>query len=412
MPSGPGGAEGTFHAGEGRVPNPGMRFQQAALRAPGEEAEISTARFRAIDPGVKLAARPHRGDVPACRASSGPRSGPPEHPPPIPPEAIVNPPEVVVNSPEAVVSPPEAVVSSPEVVVIGNAGIDTQVYLHGADIDFTVEANFTENLDVLGQAGAYASRGYAALGRRTSFVGAVGEDPAGQVVREELARAGVDTRGLFLDPKGTARSVNLMYRDGRRKNFYDGKGHMDLHPDLDACRASLAGARLAHFNIPSWARQLLPVARSLGLTIACDIQDVVDPGDPYRRDFIESADILFCSGVNHPDPAPLVEALLRARPEAIVVVGMGAQGCALATRAGLRRYPPAPLDLPVLDTNGAGDALAVGFLVSHVLEGRSMEEAALRGQIAARVACAQRAPKRMITAEELERYAQALAAPR
>lgn len=304
--------------------------------------------------------------------------------------------------------PPPALIVPSEIVVIGNAGIDTSVYLSGADVDFSVEANFTENIDAVGQAGAYASRGYAALGRRTAFLGAIGDDPAGRVVREELAREGVDTCGLFLDPRGTSRSVNIMYRDGRRKNFYDGKGHMNLRPDLDACRTTLAGARLAHFNIPSWARHLLPVARSLGLTIACDIQDVVDLEDPYRRDFVEAADILFCSGVNHPSPEPLVEALLRGRPDRIVVVGMGARGCALATRAGLHLYPPAALDLPVVDTNGAGDALAVGFLVSHVLEGRPLEAAVRRGQIAARVTCAQRAPKRLITAEALDKHDQQL----
>ena len=58
-----------------------------------------------------------------------------------------------------------------EVVVVGNVGIDTNVYLPGRDIDFSVEANFTENLDCLGQAGGYASRGYAQLGRRTAFIG-------------------------------------------------------------------------------------------------------------------------------------------------------------------------------------------------------------------------------------------------
>lgn len=292
----------------------------------------------------------------------------------------------------------------PEVVVIGNAGVDTNVYLYGDDIDWRVEANFTENLDVVGQAGGYASRGYAALGRRTAFVGAVGDDAAGRMVREALEGEGVDVRGLFLDPRGTARSVNLMYRDGRRKNFYDGKGHMELEPELGLCRAVMAGARLAHINIPHWARRVLPLARELGLTIAVDLQDVVDPRDPYRRDFVEAADFLFCSGVNHPDPAPLAATLLGMSPARALVIGLGAEGAALATRSGVRRFPPAALDLPVVDTNGAGDALAVGFLVSHVLERRPLEEAVQRGQIAARLACSQRVPKRLILAEELSRW--------
>lgn len=294
---------------------------------------------------------------------------------------------------------------APDVVVIGNAGIDTNVYLPGRDVDWSREANFTENLDCVGQAGGYASRGYAQLGWRTAFIGHVGEDAAGQMVREAFAADGIDSRGLFIDPAGTARSVNLMYRDGRRKNFYDGKGHGSLKPDPDSFRPILKGTRLVHVNLADWARRLLPLARSLGATVACDLQDVTEAKDPYRQDFIRQSDILFFSAANHGDPAPLIRVFLKERPDLIVVSGMGSRGCMLGTRHGLSHFPPVALELPVLDTNGAGDGLAVGFLTSHVLEGRSLEEAILRGQIAARHTCAQRASSSaLITREELEHH--------
>ena len=276
---------------------------------------------------------------------------------------------------------------SADVVVVGNAGVDTSVYLPAAGIDFQVEANFTENLDCVGQAGAYAARGYARLGQRVAFIGHLGDDAAGRLVREAFAQDGIDTRGVFLDPTGTARSVNLMYPDGRRKNFYDGKAHLTLEPDLQLCREVMAGARLIHLNIPHWARKLLPVAHDLGIPVACDLQDIVHLEDPYRRDFIQAAGILFFSGANHPDPRPLMQALLAGRPGRIVVCGRGAEGCALGTAEGIRFFPPVRLRRPVVDTNGAGDSLAVGFLTSRVLEGASLEEAILKGQIAARHAC-------------------------
>ena len=125
-------------------------------------------------------------------------------------------------------------------VVVGNVGIDTNVYLPGRDIDFTVEANFSLDLDYVGQAGGYSSRGYAQLGLATAFIGYVGDDFSGRFIREELTRDGVDLQGLFIDPEGSSRSVNLMNRDGRRRNFYDGKGHMRLRPDLGRCRSLLA----------------------------------------------------------------------------------------------------------------------------------------------------------------------------
>jgi sugar/nucleoside kinase (ribokinase family) len=301
-----------------------------------------------------------------------------------------------------------------EVVVVGNVGIDTNVYSPGGDIDLNVESNFTENLDYVGQAGGYASRGYAQLGRRTAFIGHVGDDYQGRFIRQEFAGDGIDTTALFVDPAGTGRSINFMYQDGRRKNFYDGKGHMVLQPDLDLCRTVLAGSRLAHFSIPNWARHLLPVARELGLTIACDIQDVIAIDDAYRRDYVEQADILFFSAVNQPDPAPLIEAFLALNPAQIVISGMGARGCALGTRGctlrtreGVEFFPPVEMEAPVVDTNGAGDGLAVGFLTSYVLDGDSLHDSILRGQIAARHTCSQRASSSsLITAGQLEHHFQ------
>ncbi|MFZ5916327.1 MAG: carbohydrate kinase family protein [Chloroflexota bacterium] len=296
-----------------------------------------------------------------------------------------------------------------DVAVVGNVGVDTNVYLPGDEIDFSVEANFTENLDCVGQAGGYASRGYAQLGWRVAFIGHVGDDFQGRFVRKEFARDGIDTTALFIDAMGTSRSVNFVYRDGRRKNFYDGKGHMHLQPGLDRCRQVLAECRLAHFNIPNWARQLLPIARRLGLTIACDLQDVVSAHDDYRQDFIRQADILFFSAVNQADPSDLMRAFLAINPALVLVAGMGARGCALGTRQGIRLYPPVAMDAPVIDTNGAGDGLAVGFTSSYVLAGYSLQASVLRGQIVARHTCSQKASSSgLIRPQELEHHFEAL----
>ena len=288
-------------------------------------------------------------------------------------------------------------------VVIGNVGIDTNIY--GSDINFSVESHFTENIDYVGQAGGYASRGYAQLGKKTAFIGYVGDDFSGQFIRDEFARDGIDTSALFTDPTGTSRSVNFMYQDGRRKNFYDGKGHMNLMPDLKICKAVLAKTKLAHFNIPNWARHLLPIAKELGVTIACDLQDVVTANDPYRQDFIRYADILFFSAANHQDPTPLMRTFLESNPNRIVIAGMGAEGCAVCTRTGIEFYQPVGMDLPVIDTNGAGDGLAVGFLSSFVLDKYELRDSIHRGQITARYTCGQKASSsNLITKVKLDKY--------
>lgn len=292
-----------------------------------------------------------------------------------------------------------------DAVVVGNAGIDTNIYNYGNDINFDVEANFTENIDYIGQAGGYASRGFAKLGYKTAFIGYVGDDFSGKFIRETFNQDGIDTSGIFIDPAGTSRSVNFMFTDGRRKNFYDGKSHMELKPDSEICKSILKKSQLAHFNIPNWARQLLPIAKELGITISCDLQDITDIHDPYRQDFIKYADILFFSAVNFDLPEHIFSEIINKYPNKILIAGMGKTGCALATNKGIQYFEAIELPEKVIDTNGAGDGLAVGFLTAYLLEKRTFEESILCGQIAARYTYTQKAnTSNLISAKFLQQY--------
>ena len=289
-----------------------------------------------------------------------------------------------------------------DVVVIGNVGIDTNIYLDGDKIDFQIESNFTENVDYVGQAGGYAARGFAQLGYHTAFIGYIGDDHLGRFILEEFEKDGINTDGIFIDPAGTNRSINFMYKNGRRKNFYDGKSHMSLTPDSAKCRALLEKSRLAHFNIPNWARHLLPVAKESGLKISCDIQDVAEFPDPYRSDFIDYADVIFLSGVNHADPTPLLRKITKKHPQKIVICGMGAQGCAVGTQDGIEYFEVIEIPGKIVDTNGAGDGLAVGFLSGYYFEKSGIEESIFRAQIVARYTCTLKATTSHLISQEIQ----------
>ncbi len=100
----------------------------------------------------------------------------------------------------------------------------------------------------------------------------------------------------------------------------------------------------------------------------------------------------------------MIEKLLAEKPARVIVVGMGRRGCVLATGEGSRFFEPVQLDEPVIDTNGAGDGLAVGVLSSRYLEqGYNLEDAVLRGQLVARYTCTQKASSSsLITRAQLE----------
>jgi len=275
-----------------------------------------------------------------------------------------------------------------DVAVLGAAGIDTNIYLHTDEIDFNIEANFSENTDYIGQAGGYSARAYNKMGYKTAFIGFMGNDHQGEFIKDQFRKDGIDISGIGIDPLGTKRSVNFVYKNGSRKNFYDGKGSMSIKPDLELCRRLLSNVKFAHVNIVNWTRYLLPMLKRENVIIASDLQDVVDPDDEYRRDYIKQSDILFFSSVNfEQDTQKVIDNFLSLNSELKIVSGRGSNGCIFADKNGTRYYNALELERPIIDTNGAGDSLAAGFLSSYLLEGYNIDESILRGQIAARYCC-------------------------
>ena len=292
-----------------------------------------------------------------------------------------------------------------DVCVIGGVGIDTNIFLYGKDIDFDIEVNFSQNEDYIGNPGGYCSRGINKLGKKTMFLGYIGNDFFGQHIRDSFIREGIDTE-CFIDPVGTICSINFMYTDGRRKNFYDGKTSMTVRPDLEICKSVLSKTTLAHFSIVNWTRYLLPLAKKAGVIISCDIQDIPHINDEYRKDYIKYADILFMSSANLKNTTDIqytIKNILDLNSSCIVVVGMSEKGCALGTKDGITFYPIVNYSEPIVDTNGAGDSLVTGFLTSYIFDGFNLEESILRGQISARYKCSQKATSsNLITQEKLE----------
>ncbi len=290
-----------------------------------------------------------------------------------------------------------------DAAVIGAIGIDTNVYLSGNEVDLSAETSFGENLDCIGQSGGYSSQSFRRLGHKVCFIGYVGKDYSGEHIREVLLDQGIDISLLGIDPLGTKRSVNLMYKDGGRKSFYDGKGSMILEVDAETVVSYLSGTKLAHINIVNWTRHLLRPLKKAGLTLSVDIQDVIDPDDFYREDYVREADVLFFSSTNFSDPSFLIEKYLEIRSDRIVICGLGNKGCVVGNEKGIEHFDPIELAEPVVDTNGAGDSFAAGFLSSYILEGYSIREAVLRGQIAARYCCTKKGvSSELITKDHLD----------
>ncbi len=271
--------------------------------------------------------------------------------------------------------------------VAGAFGIDTNVYPAGDRVG--LEMTFAHTTDGLGGAGCYSALASAALDVRTRAIAAIGADRFGAWIREALEDAGIEITELR-DPGGTHRSVNIVAGDGSRRNYFDARAVSETIVDLEACGRAIEDADVVHVHLDDWCRRILPLARDAGAVISCDLQDMTDIDDPYRADFVAAADVLFLSGANLRDPGASALELAGRRDGRIVVVGAGADGCLVAHAGAVAQHAAVDLpDAPVVDTNGAGDNLAIGFLVAHVLDGSPLGPSVRRAQLGARWICSQ-----------------------
>ncbi len=206
------------------------------------------------------------------------------------------------------------------------------------------------------------------LGGEASFIGAVGSDSDGALVRSALERRGVDVSHVQVLP-GPTSTTHVSVENGNRVFTAYDPGVMEqfaLRPeDFDFIRAhDLAVTAL-------WGRceHELGRIRAMGLTVAFDCADL--PFDPAAQTALPNTDVAFFSDDGEDEQAlkRTVETIYAMGPS-IVVAMRGARGS--LAYDGSRYYAQAAIECPVVDTLGAGDSYIAGFLHS-LLQGLPME---------------------------------------
>ncbi|MDG4756736.1 carbohydrate kinase family protein [Micromonospora sp. WMMD710] len=271
-----------------------------------------------------------------------------------------------------------------DLVVVGGLGIDVRVRVPALPLP-AADSHTVEPIELrIGNTGAGVALAATAVGLRVRVVDTLGADPAGDLVRAALTRAGVPAV-LAEDRGGTRRSVNLVDPGGRRTSLYDPRPWRGGPPFAATEVAELVrDARHVHVSIMDWTVPLLPAVRAAlpaGVTLSTDLHDW-DGENPYHPPFAEVADLILVSGVRLAGRAASLAGTLAPRT---VVVTRGADGAELYPGDGsVVPVPPAVPPRPVVDSNGAGDAFAAGLIAGR-LRGEPLADAA---RYAARVAAA------------------------
>jgi sugar/nucleoside kinase (ribokinase family) len=301
-----------------------------------------------------------------------------------------------------------------DVLTVGNAMVDviaeaTDDFLQAEGLTKgsmrLIDADEAERLyshmrgarEVSGGCAGNTAAGVAALGGRAGFVGQVAPDQLGEFYRHDLTSAGVEFTTPALDVGSpTARSMILVTPDGHRtmNTFLGAAQHLPAAAlDEQQIRESAAIYLEGYLWDPETPRyamvRAIEVARAAGRKVAFTLSDtfcierhrdgfnaLIDGG---RIDllFANEGEIQALAGVPHLDSA--VEAV-RGKVETLVVT-RGEQG-ALAARGSERAEVSAEPVRDVVDTTGAGDLFAAGFLFGYT-RGMRLEQSLRLGAIAA-----------------------------
>ena len=233
---------------------------------------------------------------------------------------------------------------------------------------------------------AYATGGSAAnatfnaarLGLRTTFLGKLGHDELARVYRHAFETAGVDGSRFKHGSHANARCLALVTPDAQRTLRTCLGAAMTLAP-AEISIADFANCRHAHiegylvFN-RSLADAVLSAARAAGCTTSLDLSsfEVVNASrDWLFSQFRRGIDIVFANEDEiravfqdeKSDYATLARKL--ADHGVVAAVKVGRDGAWVAHNSELHRIEPVSV-ANVVDTNGAGDAWAAGFLFGHL----------------------------------------------
>jgi sugar/nucleoside kinase (ribokinase family) len=227
----------------------------------------------------------------------------------------------------------------------------------------------------------------AALGLRTRYVGAIGNDEHGRLIRSELEQRGIDTTYAAVRYAPNRHAVILVdEHTGERTVAWQRDRALHIRPD-DLLPDVLTGARLLHVDNVDEEAAIAAAqrARKAGMLVTTDIDDV----GPRTRDLVAAASIPVLGEhvpqalTGESDPERALRALRR-QHDGTLCVTLGGRGSMLL--AGDTLYEAPAFRVDAVDTTGAGDVFR-GALIYSLLRGDPPDVMLRFANAAAAISC-------------------------
>lgn len=278
------------------------------------------------------------------------------------------------------------------VLVIGSLNMDFDVYTSRRPAPGETVMGQSMKM-VPGGKGANQAYALARMKVKTSMIGAVGDDPFGRMLVQNLKTAGVDTSGIRLSDRETGKA--FIEIDGQGQNYITviaGANHdldesllldhIDLFEQADAVVMQLEipfpivqqAAKLCHQKGKLFILDPAPAMRD----IPADFFPLVDIAKPNETE------LSVLTGMPTGSREEIVRAAQKLHALGVrnVMVTLGGQGTLLLQESGMREFPAYPVK--AVDTTAAGDCFLASFISQF--DGRDFAPAIDFGAKAASIA--------------------------
>ncbi|MFT8879308.1 MAG: sugar kinase [Oenococcus sp.] len=254
---------------------------------------------------------------------------------------------------------------------------------------------------IVGGAELNVAIGVSRLGHSTEYISRVGPDPLGEFVKNEITANHVGADYVtFDDYYWTAFQLKDKVTKGDPKTYNFRRNSAATHLSADIIdKVDLSDVKIAHMSgifpaisktaqdsfrrlfkclnaqhifttfDPNLRPSLWPDQATMAKTLneLATYADVVMPGDNEGQQLIGSK-----------DPETIADFYLKADQTKTVIVKIGAKGAYVKNKGEKGYYVDGFKAAHVVDTVGAGDGFALGFITA-MLEGKSQKSAVMRG---------------------------------
>ncbi len=283
--------------------------------------------------------------------------------------------------------------AKPIIVVIGSVNMDLVVECDRLPAPGETIAG-TRSATIPGGKGANQAVAAARLGADVYFVGRVGHDDFGDVLRRGLEKSGVNTRYLRKTPGVASGTATIVVQKGGENSIILAPGANGKVTPSDIAAASSiikrASAVLLQLEIPQAA-----VSRAIDLCRKFNVISVLDPAPAPREGLPRAMHKVDVLSPNETEAAMILRVEAQS-PESIsrkllsrgakhVVLKLGKRGAMHSDKSHVMTHVRG-FKVDVVDTTAAGDSFTAGLAVARA-EGKSWADSLRFANAAGALAC-------------------------